>query len=340
MSSRRQRLLLAGRIAVWVVVIACVALFARNLRWHAVREAFRSAEPALLLAAVLLWVPCTALQGLRWYSLVRAVRPLPVLTVLSCAYVGYAASAVLPMRAGEAVRIELLARSAGLSRAVALGTVAIDHTVNGVVMLLLAATLPFLLPVPIWTRVVVWSGVLVAGALLAVMLRLARKPSQRLHPPGKLMEVVLRLRGGLVGLRTPRAALGAVAAAVAAWTLEIATTMVALAAFHLPHGVAPAMAVLFGVNLALAIPAPPANLGNFELGAGFALVALGGERDHAAAFDLGLHALQIFPTVVMGGLFLLRFRRRQIAAAAHAAAHPSEVEESAAFGQERLPAEG
>jgi len=339
-SSRRRRLLLAARIAVWMVVVACVAVFARNLRWHAVREAFRSAEPALLLAAVLLWVPYTALQGLRWYSLVRAVNPVPVLTVLACAYVGSAASAVLPMRAGEAVRIELLARSTGLSRAVALGTVAIDHTVNGVVMLLLAATLPFFLPLPVWTRVVVWSGVLVAAALFAVMLRLARKPSARLHPPGKVMEVVIRLRGGLVGLRSPRAALGAFAAALAAWTIEISTTMVALAAFHLPHGIAPAMAVLVGINLALAIPAPPANLGNFELGAGFALIALGGERDHAAAFALGLHALQVFPTLVMGGLFLLRFRGRQIAAAAHVAAHPSEVEETAAFGQERLPADG
>ena len=328
MSPRRKRLLVALRIAVWIVVIACVALFARNLRWHAVREAFRAAEPVLLLVAVLLWIPCTALQGVRWYSLARAVKPVPLTTVLSCAYVGYAASAVLPMRAGEAVRTELLARSAGLSRAVALGTVAIDHTVNGTVMFLLAATLPLFLPVPVWTRVVVWSGVLVALALVALMLRLARKPTQRLHPPGKLMELVLRVRGGLVGLRNPRAALGAYAAALGAWALEIATTMVALAAFHLPHGVAPAMAVLFGVNLALAIPAPPANLGNFELGAGFALVALGGERDHAAAFALGLHALQVLPTLVMGALCLLRFRRRQLAAAAHVAAHPSEVEES------------
>jgi uncharacterized protein (TIRG00374 family) len=339
-SSHRQRLLLAARVAVWIVVIACVVLFARNLRWHAVREGFRSADTALLLVAVLLWVPCTALQGLRWYSLVRAVKPVPVLTVLSCAYVGYGASAVLPMRAGEAVRIELLARSAGLPRAVALGTVAIDHTVNGVVMLLLAATLPLFLPVPAWTRAVVWSGVLVAAGLLAVMLRLARKPSQRLKPPGKLMATVLRLRGGLVGLRNPRAALGAFAAAIGAWTLEIATTMVALAAFHLPHGVAPAMAVLFGINLALAIPAPPANLGNFELGAGFALVALGGDRDHAAAFALGLHVLQIFPTLVMGGLCLLRFRGRQIAAAAHVAAHPSEVEDAGDLAEERVPAEG
>jgi hypothetical protein len=53
-----------------------------------------------------------------------------------------------------------------------------------------------------------------------------------------------------------------------------------------------------------------------------------------------LHVLQIFPTLVMGGLCLLRFRGRQIAAAAHVAAHPSEVEEAGDLAEERVPAEG
>jgi glycosyltransferase 2 family protein len=327
-SSRRKRLLLAGRIAVWLVVIGCVVMFARNLRWHAVRASFHAADTGLLLVAIFLWIPCTALQAVRWYSLVRAVAKVRFLTVLSCAYVGYAASAVLPMRAGEAVRIELLARSAGLPRAVAVGTVAIDHTVNGVVMFLLASTLPLFLPLPIWTRIVLWSGVGIAAALFLVMLRLARKPSLRQKPPGKVMEVVLRLRAGLVGLRRPRSLVGGFAGALGAWTLEIACTMAALAAFHLPHGVSHAMAVLFGVNLALAMPAPPANLGNFELGAGFALVGLGADRDQAAAFALGLHALQVLPTLLVGAIALLRFRGRQLAAAAHVAAHPPEVEQA------------
>jgi len=86
--------------------------------------------------------------------------------------------------------------------------------------------------------------------------------------------------------------------------------------------------VLFGVNLALAMPAPPANLGNFELGAGFALVGLGADRDQAAAFALGLHALQVLPTLLMGAVALLRFRGKQLAAAAHVAAHPSEIEDA------------
>ena len=225
-------------------------------------------------------------------------------------------------------RIELLARRNDLSRAVALGTVAIDHTVNGCVMFLLAATLPFFLPVPAWTRVVVWAALPLALALVLVMLRLARDPTA--HPgASKFRRSLNRLRGGLVGLRRPRSVAGGFAAAISAWILEIATTALALSAFHLPHSIAAAMAILFGVNLALAIPAPPANLGNFELGAGFALVALGGNKDAAAAFALGFHALQIVPVLIIGGASLLGFRGRQIAAAAHVAAHPSEVEQAA-----------
>ena len=93
-------------------------------------------------------------------------------------------------------------------------------------------------------------------------------------------------------------------AATLAWALEIAHASLALATFHLPHGPAHAMGVLFGVNLFLALPAPPANLGNFEVGAGVSMVALGGNAEAAAAFALGFHALQLLPTLLTGAIFL------------------------------------
>jgi uncharacterized protein (TIRG00374 family) len=334
----KQRLVAIGRVLVWLVVAACAVIFARSIRWDSVRDAFKAADGRLLAMAMALWVASTVFQATRWFALVRAVAKPSWRSVLACYYVGQAGSVVLPMRAGEAVRIELLARRNGLSRAVALGTVAIDHTVNGCVMFLLAAMLPFFLPVPVWTRAVVWAAVPLVFGFVLVMLRLARDPAA--HPgASKFRRSLNRLRGGLVGLRRPRSVAGAFAAAIAAWVLEIATTSFALAAFHLPHGVAAAMAILFGVNLALAIPAPPANLGNFELGAGFALVALGGDKDAAAAFALGFHALQIVPVLLIGGVALLGFRGRQIAAAAHVAAHPSEVEQAAEEPEQAVPEE-
>ena len=72
------------------------------------------------------------------------------------------------------------------------------------------------------------------------------------------------------------------------------------------------MVVLIGVNLALAIPSPPASLGNFELGAGSALVAFGGSTERAAAFAIGYHAMQLLPTLIMGGLMLSAFRKPKV----------------------------
>ena len=146
-----------------------------------------------------------------------------------------------------------------------------------------------------------------AVTLVLTFLWLAKHPESL--PSGRIANAVARARSGLMAARNPRAVAQAAMFSAFAWTLEIAVTMLVLAAFHLPHGLPQAMGVIFGVNLALAIPSPPASLGNFELGAGTALVAFGGDPGHAAAFAIGLHAVQLLPTLVMGGLMATNFRK-------------------------------
>src|SRR5438105_14723994 len=295
------------RIAVWVVVGACVVIFARRLDRDQVLRSFQGVDLGLALAATLVCVPSSALQGLRWGALVRGIRRVPRFTPIAALYVGQAASAFLPMRAGEAVRTELLARATGIARATALGTVALDHSVNGVVMFTFAALLPALLPVPRWMAVIVWLGMGGAVTLVLTFLWLAKHPESM--PSGRIANTVARARSGLMAARNPRAVAQAAMFSALAWSLEIVVTILALAAFHLPHGLPQAMGVIFGVNLALAIPSPPASLGNFELGAGTALVAFGGDPGHAAAFAIGLHAIQLLPTLVMGGLMATNFHK-------------------------------
>ena len=314
----RPRLKGAARVAVWLVLGACVAFFARKLDWEHVLGAFGGTNLRLAGLAVLVGAACTALQGLRWSSLVRAVSSVPRSTPVAAMYVGQAASAFLPLRAGEAVRTELLSRATGLGRATSLGTVALDHSVNGVVMFGFAASLPLLLPVPRWMAALLWGGMAAALGLAFALLRLARHPGN--EGDGRLARLVLRVRSGLAAARDPRAVSQAAAFAALSWMLEIAVATAALAAFGLPHDLPHAMVVLFGVNLAAAIPSPPASLGSFELGAGSALVAFGGPTERAAAFAIGYHAIQLLPTLVMGGLMLAVLRRSP--AALPAAAEP------------------
>src|SRR5437763_16820866 len=172
----RERLLVLLRVAVWVLVGACVLVLGRKLDWNQVSHAFQGVELGLALLATVVGVPCTALQGLRWAALVRGIRRVPRFTPIAALYVGQAASAFLPMRAGEAVRTELLARATGIRRATALGTVALDHSVNAVVMFAFAALLPALLPVPRWVAALVWTGMGGAIILVLTLLWLAKHP--------------------------------------------------------------------------------------------------------------------------------------------------------------------
>ena len=307
MAPGRHRLLFGIRIAIWLVVGGCVIVFAQRLDWDQVFRSFEGVDLNLALVATALGIPCVALQGLRWSSLVRALRHVPRITPIAAMYVGQAASAFLPMRAGEAVRTELLSRATGIGRATSLGTVALDHTVNGTVMFAIAGVLPLLLPVPRWMAVTLWSGMLAVIGLGLVVLRLARHPETA--PKGRIHHLVLRVRSGLVAARNPRAVLQAAGFAALSWMIEIVVAMLALRAFGLAHGLPQAMLVLFGVNLAMALPSPPASLGNFEIGAGTALVAFGGSTERAAAFALGYHAMQLLPTLLMGGIMLTFVRK-------------------------------
>src|SRR5205814_7108923 len=138
--------------------------------------------------------------------------------------------AFLPMRAGEAVRTELLSRATGIGRATSLGTVALDHTVNGTVMFLFAAGLPLLLPVPRWMAAVLWAGMLAVIALGILLLRLARHPEST--PSGRVGQLVVRVRSGLAAARNPRAVAEAAGVAALSWMVEIAIAMLTLAAFR------------------------------------------------------------------------------------------------------------
>lgn len=302
------RLFLALRVVLWTGLGAGLVTLALRLDWDQVFGAFSTADLRLLGLAAAVWPLCVALQGLRWAALVNAVQRVPWRTPVAAMYVGQAGSAILPMRAGEAVRLELLSRATGMGRAAALGTVASDHTVNALVMFAFATLLPLLLPLPHWMAASVWGGLAAVLSAVVILLRLAQSP--RAAAEGRLAKLVERTRSGLVGLRNPRALGRAAAFSVLAWLGEVVVAMLALAAFQLPHDLSHAAAVLFGVNMALGIPAPPGAMGSFELGAGSALVFFGCEPGRAAAFALGYHALQLIPTLLMGAVMLRMFRSR------------------------------
>jgi uncharacterized protein (TIRG00374 family) len=108
------------------------------------------------------------------------------------------------------------------------------------------------------------------------------------------------IQQGLRAVRSPRAIGRALAASLAAWTLELVVLAVALRSVGIALPVPAIVVVLMGINVMLAVPVTPGNLGTLEVGATLALLGFGVAREKALAFAICYHALQSIPLIVLG----------------------------------------
>jgi uncharacterized membrane protein YbhN (UPF0104 family) len=72
-----------------------------------------------------------------------------------------------------------------------------------------------------------------------------------------------------------------------------------------------ATVVLFGINLALALPLTPAGAGPFESAAAAVLILAGVGKGPAVAFAILYHAVQVIPVTIIGGTILFILKRNR-----------------------------
>lgn len=301
-------------------------LFARGLEWDQVlREMAGLSVPVVLLAVgfqVLGWL----LRILRWWMLLRPGAP--GLSFGACAgpfLAGMAVNNVLPLRAGDALRLAGFVRQLQSPVLRVAGTLVVERVLDVAVLAgvffvcLLVAPAAALPP-----EVVVGLAWLVGAAALgtlsillfpSLLARLSarfeagarddRFPAgrfgRRFPAARRLVERGLRqcadFADGLALSRTRMPVL--VGISVAAWVSEGALFMTIAAG--LDSGAAPAgpwLALATG-TLSTTIPAGPGHLGTFDYFAMVGLAAYGAPRAAAEAFALVVHAtLWITPTVV------------------------------------------
>ena len=303
-----------GRLLAWVG-IALSLVFAylafREVDFDALGEALREQDYLFLLPSGAALAVAVLLRAWRWQLLFDGSSRPAFPHVANALLVGYLFNTILPARAGEVVRVQVLGRRARISRAHVLATVVLERSYDVVVLvLLLASATPFLPPVGWRTPALVLGGVLVAG-LVAVAVVAQRYPSvatallrllARLPflGAGRIERAGGNFRRGLVSLRSGRLALAALAVTVASWLALALSTWFLLLGTRIEEGFGAALLVLVATNLILVLPSSPAALGAFEAAAVLALSAYGVGREQALSFALVLHALNAFPYLPLG----------------------------------------
>lgn len=288
---------------VWSVDVRELGMLLASTRWEWV------------VVASVLGPLCVWTRGRRWRYLFPPGSEPPGL--VPATMIGYMVNNVLPLRAGEFVRVYVVARRWGHGFWTALATLIVERVLDSLVIVLIMAVLILRVAVPrtleIGAAVLLTIDLIAVAVLcfLAVAPARARRLVERLTrrwPPlqRRVVAILETFVRGLEGVRTRAHVLPLVLWTVIIWVLPAFITWTMFRALHLELPWIAAWVVLAFVGLGVAIPSAPGYIGVFHAAATIALTIFGVPATAAFGYALLFHASQIIPVTLVGWIYLLR----------------------------------
>ena len=298
------------------VTLVSAYLALRNVDFAEVWETLSSSEYWWLIPSLGVMALAIFVRVVRWrYLFVRERRP-PLWPLTEALLIGHFFNTVLPARAGDLARVGAINIRVGTSKAEALATVIVERVFDVLALLLLLfVALPWL-PEVTWVRTAAIVAVVLGIGFTACVVVLTLYGERPLHflmkPLGRLPflsehrleRAAVNLSTGLMGLR--RAHLGGVSfvLTVVSWLLFALSFWLVTLCFDLGLPFGAGLLVVIATGFSLALPAAPAGLGVFEAATVIALAAYGVPKSEALSYALVLHAVNIIPFLIAGGLLL------------------------------------
>lgn len=311
--------------------LAALAVFVWRVDIGAVLRQLGSIDPRWALLALVVFTGSKVVHGWRWWAFLS--RPeVPLRPLVGVFLMSNMANSLLPLRAGDLLRVEVPNHRWGVPRSTLASSVFVVESVLDLfafgvllVVALLLADLPLVMQ-PLVGLVGVASVVLF-GLMLAVsrgresllpwVHRILRPLPEALE--SRIAALIPPFIDGMASLRTNREALRVVAISLAAWLIEVAVYWLMAQAFGLTLGVSEALILMIAANLIVSLPLTPWSVGPYELAVTEALVALGADRVEAGAFAIGSHLMLQAWILVTGiaAMFWLRLGIRDLLPGRH-----------------------
>jgi glycosyltransferase 2 family protein len=310
-----------------LLTFGLLAFFFRNADMAGVWAETRRARPDFLGLAVLLTAITYVLRAMRWQYLLAPIGHARFGTAFRATVIGFAASFLLPARAGEVIRPYLLARKERLSATAAFATIILERLLDLVTVLLLFGVFVATMdgtsvsgdPAAL-TRVKLGGQLAAVAALaaLALFFTLARHPERmgrwalRIERilPARLARVVARFvesfAQGLGVMRQPRRLLVALAWSFPIWLSIAAGIWLTSLAFHITFPFAGSFLVTMLLVVGVAMPTPGA-IGGFHAAYQIAVQTFfAAPDDRAVGGAIVLHAISFIPVTLLGIVFMVR----------------------------------
>ncbi len=292
-----RRLLWQGAVS---ALFAAVALLTVDL--GALRAAMEDIALLWVPPALLLFTAAKYIDSWRWRYLLRGVGPPPQRALFGAFLIGNMVNNLLPLRAGDVAKIQVLGHRYGTSRAgLAASVFVVEATLDGVVFVLfLLAALAFFDLGELPAAGIAALAALAVAAFGAALLLSRAGPAagegrwSRLLPARWRGAAVALLRDALDGLhalRSWRRTLGAIALSVPAWLVEAGMFALLGRAFGLGLSYPEYVAAMVAANLAVSVPVALWNFGPYEALVTATLAAAGVAEATALSYALSVHLL-------------------------------------------------
>jgi uncharacterized membrane protein YbhN (UPF0104 family) len=288
--SRKMMLQLVIGVVVTAVIVYFSYIFLRRYDFH-VNEIFRmKINWWLVIVSVGVYIYSNYIRALG-YS--RGITPdMDTLTALEIMGIGHALNMVLPLHAGEGLRLAFYPQSYPVLKRTKLAI--ISTLSDGVVVIIITVlTVPFAhitdkpLLKALWILFFLLIGGLAVAAVLVIFVRRVKNYVQEFLNLAMLKSLIW------VAL---------------SWLVNIAAFWLGLVAFGFSTlgSVQMALAVFVTTNIINLIPASPGAIGLFEYGTVVGLGGLGVEKNVALSASLLLHLIQYAALLPMGAVLYIK----------------------------------
>jgi uncharacterized protein (TIRG00374 family) len=314
-------------VIVLAVAVGLVALFLRNVDLWRVGVDIVRARPEWLAFSLATMFINLAIRSLRWQYLLEPLGRTSFMSAFRATAVGFAATAVLPARAGEVIRPYFLARSERhqqISATGAFATIILERLLDIITVLALLASYVFVFgrdrgqtnPVLFaWAKGLGTTAAVGSIAALIVLFVLAGNPErlrtalerlERVLPSalaGLLARIAEKFARGLGAIRRPRRLVVALLWSFPLWLSIAAGIWAAAVAFRLAVPFTGSFLLISMLVLGVTVPTPGA-VGGFHAAFRYGATTFFGAPDDAAVgAAIVLHLFTVGPSLLLGLLF-------------------------------------
>jgi uncharacterized protein (TIRG00374 family) len=259
------------------------------------------------------------LRAVRWRILISPIKKCKFSNLLSITYIGFFATGVLPMRMGELIRVLMVGKKEHISKASAVGTIAVERTMDIFAILFLLSLTFFVYPYPDQVQRIWILGIAVFVMCISFLYSIIFFRRQTLNVvrffikifPDKIKNKIEKLLNffisGLYILKKPDRFFITLTLSLLVWLANASLY------FFIAKGMGIPQITLYGaifimsvIAVGISVPSSPGFIGVYEYFGILACGILGVQKSAALSFILLVHTIQFIVLTAAGMSFLAK----------------------------------